>query len=351
MIEKTCCTCKETKNILEFGKDKNSKDGLKKRCKLCRKKECHDYYHKKGGKEKILESMTPEKKKAKAEYVKKWRETSETYKQNKKEHDRKWRSSEKGQKWEKEYHKKYKQTKKYKNKAREYEKHMASTPQGNLRLRIKDGIRKSLKNGKEGRSWEELVGYTIKDLTAHLESQFIDNMSWENKNKWHMDHIIAQSFFNYESPDDPEFKVCWSLENLRPLWGKDNCRKHAKIITEGNEKIFSEALKAKLLKQRGYDTWESLQNSLQKNDCSIIASEIYGFCKDVPGIDENKFVIGSIKIENDQEFIHVWNLINGVEYDFSQGILEKYKQGLNNIHTVDYECGTKVFKESIFTQS
>lgn len=34
--------------------------------------------------------------------------------------------------------------------------------------------------------------------------------------------------FNYESPDDLEFKECWSLSNLRPLWKIDNLRKGAK---------------------------------------------------------------------------------------------------------------------------
>jgi len=54
MTKKTCCTCKELKSISEFGKDKNSKDGYRKRCSSCRKKEHHDYYHNCGGKEKML---------------------------------------------------------------------------------------------------------------------------------------------------------------------------------------------------------------------------------------------------------------------------------------------------------
>jgi hypothetical protein len=46
--------------------------------------------------------------------------------------------------------------------------------------------------------------------------------------QWHIDHIIPKSAFAYESPDDPEFKACWTLTNLRPLWKKANQDKKAK---------------------------------------------------------------------------------------------------------------------------
>ena len=83
--------------------------------------------------------------------------------------------------------------------------------------------------GKSGRSWTGLVEYTLEDLVIHLERQFLPGMSWENYGRWHIDHIIPCSSFEFESPDDPEFKSCWALSNLRPLWAKDNIRKQAQI--------------------------------------------------------------------------------------------------------------------------
>ena len=54
-------------------------------------------------------------------------------------------------------------------------------------------------------------------------------MSWENYGKWHIDHIIPRVYFNIQELGDEEFQKCWSLENLRPLWAKDNIMKKDKI--------------------------------------------------------------------------------------------------------------------------
>ena len=41
--------------------------------------------------------------------------------------------------------------------------------------------------------------------------------------------IIPKSAFNFETAEDADFKKCWALENLQPLWAKDNLRKSNKI--------------------------------------------------------------------------------------------------------------------------
>ncbi len=89
-------------------------------------------------------------------------------------------------------------------------------------------IHRALGKAKAGRSWKTFVDYTLEELMTHLERQFKPGMSWENKGDWHIDHIIPRSSFEYSSPDDPEFKKCWSLSNLQPLWAIDNIRKNAK---------------------------------------------------------------------------------------------------------------------------
>jgi len=84
--------------------------------------------------------------------------------------------------------------------------------------------------GKKGLvKWQKLVGYTPEELKRHLENKFNNGMSWENYGKWHIDHIIPKSFFVFGSVDDVEFKYCWSLDNLQPMWGIDNKIKHAKL--------------------------------------------------------------------------------------------------------------------------
>ena len=101
---------------------------------------------------------------------------------------------------------------------------------------VRSSVRDSLKLNnisKNGRHWEDLVGYTSQELIDYLEKLFLPGMTWDNYEEWHLDHILPQSFFEYNSTDDVEFKYCWSLDNLQPLWAKDNIRKSDKIIKGG----------------------------------------------------------------------------------------------------------------------
>ena len=79
-----------------------------------------------------------------------------------------------------------------------------------------------------------MVNFNLKKLKAHLEKQFLPGMDWSNHgiHGWHIDHIIPVSAFNFSSPEEPSFKECWSLKNLRPLWAKDNLLKGKKIIND-----------------------------------------------------------------------------------------------------------------------
>jgi len=107
-----------------------------------------------------------------------------------------------------------------------------STPKGKLALTVSAGICGSLGSGaKSGRHWETLVNFTIDQLKIHLEKQFRDGMTWDNYGKygWHIDHIIPISAFNFERPEDIDFKICWSLENLQPLEAKKNISKGCRL--------------------------------------------------------------------------------------------------------------------------
>ncbi len=60
--------------------------------------------------------------------------------------------------------------------------------------------------------------YTVQELISHIEKLFVGGMCWENYGDWHLDHIIPISLFTFNSYDHPEFKECWALSNLQPLW-------------------------------------------------------------------------------------------------------------------------------------
>lgn len=91
-------------------------------------------------------------------------------------------------------------------------------------------MRMAIKEKKNGRHWEEFVDYTRLELMTHLERRFKPNMSWDNYGKgWHIDHIIPRSAFNYTDPSHIDFKRCWALDNLQPLWAKDNLSKKDKL--------------------------------------------------------------------------------------------------------------------------
>lgn len=95
-----------------------------------------------------------------------------------------------------------------------------------FRHNIRSYVRRTLNGTKRGRRLEEILGYTVDELRAHLERQFAGRMSWDNYGTyWHIDHIIPVSSFTFEGPDDDDFKACWALSNLRPLPAKKNMEK------------------------------------------------------------------------------------------------------------------------------
>lgn len=99
-----------------------------------------------------------------------------------------------------------------------------STATGRLNRNITELIRVALKKNKTG--WRSSVGWTMPELKAHLEKHFRFGMSWDNYGKWHLDHIKPRSLFTFSSPQDPEFKECWALSNLQPLWAHENLSKN-----------------------------------------------------------------------------------------------------------------------------
>jgi hypothetical protein len=113
----------------------------------------------------------------------------------------------------------------HKNKRKSDKEKLPSKISNAIRANIRDSLHRKGLDKKE-RGWEKLVGYTIKDFMTHIEKQFQTGMTWDNYGKWHIDHIIPVVRFKFTSTDDIEFKKCWALTNLQPLWAIDNLRKH-----------------------------------------------------------------------------------------------------------------------------
>ena len=125
-------------------------------------------------------------------------------------------------------HEKYREYQnKHRNKWRKDRYH--NDPKFNLTTRIRVGVRKALKGKRKKSKTFDSLNFTINELFEHLEKQFVDGMGWHNMSEWQIDHIIPIAAFNYETNLCPEFKTCWALGNLRPMWAKDNHKKRDKI--------------------------------------------------------------------------------------------------------------------------
>lgn len=239
IILKNCGRCGATKPISEFHKQEKGKFGVRGQCRACVKKIQFDRYWKNPDKYRKMiadwreknpghaaayyaQNIDAEKARGKAAREanpQKARERVRKYYQENREkviaRTRVWKKQNRDQ--SREY-------------MRRHDKKRRSTPRGRLDNAISAGVSASLAGGsKAGRKWQSLVGYTLDDLVTHLEKQFKDGMSWDNYGEWHVDHIIPKSVFNYERPEHIDFRRAWALSNLRPLWGRENVRKRAKL--------------------------------------------------------------------------------------------------------------------------
>jgi hypothetical protein len=78
-------------------------------------------------------------------------------------------------------------------------------------------------------SYVELVGCTIQELKLHIESQFKEDMTWDNHNAkgWHIDHIKPCVSFDLSDPEQQ--RECFHFTNLQPLWWYENLSKGCKL--------------------------------------------------------------------------------------------------------------------------
>ena len=111
---------------------------------------------------------------------------------------------------------------------RELENERRKTDIGfNLKNRMRYRMHAALKRGKGGKRWQDLLGYTVDDLKKHLQKKFQPGMTWELflNGEIHIDHKIPVAAHNIKDHDSHDFKRCWALKNLQPMWASDNMAK------------------------------------------------------------------------------------------------------------------------------
>ena len=196
MNEQECSKCKVVKPLDAFHRDKKRASGRRASCKQCRQQRYQENREKDIERAKQHYQDNKEMKLAyQHEYNRKNRKERQDYRRNRKKND----------------------------------------PAFALRYTISKRICEMLKsnNGsKKGESIMKYLPYTQEQLKEHIEKQFKPGMSWDNRSEWHLDHIYPQSLLPYDSMNHPNFQKAWALENLQPLWAKENIIKGNKVIEE-----------------------------------------------------------------------------------------------------------------------
>lgn len=204
METKVCTKCNIEKELKYFNKMSKVKCGVRSYCRECQSIESKKYRI--NNKEKIKEYNTKWNEENQ-EYYKKYFE--EYYKLN----------------YEKEKERKLKWSRDNKEYSNNYQKQRKKE---DILFRLKTNIRNSVNRYLKYKSKHtfEIVGCSPQFLKEHLESQFIDGMTWENRSEWHIDHIIPLSSAKTE---DELYMLC-HYKNLQPLWAEDNLKKSNKIL-------------------------------------------------------------------------------------------------------------------------
>lgn len=102
-----------------------------------------------------------------------------------------------------------------------YHKTPLSRVSHNIRCRIRLAIQRQ--SGSKMLGTEQLLGSTVRQTRAWIESLFQPGMSWSNYGEWQIDHKRPCASFDLTKPSQQ--KKCFHYTNLQPLWKEDNQRK------------------------------------------------------------------------------------------------------------------------------
>lgn len=225
-LKKECSKCGEVKSLDQYDKHKSCKYGVCSYCKVCDRKankkwKCDNAEQLKSSKSEHYRSNKDRISQQKKDRYRRDRETILAQKQRYYRENRE-RLIERM----KEYHQQRKGTpeacrNEYFNKRRKED------PLFNITQRVRTRIGHMLR--AEGLSKKAkttvMIGCDWETLKDHLESQFTEGMTWDNRGEWHIDHIIPLSS---ASTEEGLMDLC-HFTNLQPLWAGDNLRKGSKV--------------------------------------------------------------------------------------------------------------------------
>lgn len=136
-----------------------------------------------------------------------------------KEHSKKYRAA---------YKESVEKRKKMAATASEYRKQRRKTdPVFVMSERVRARIKSALRYGgyTKRSSTAHILGCSFEFLKGWLESQFLPGMTWENRDKWHIDHKTPLA----SAKTEEDIIRLNHYTNLQPLWAGDNQRKGAKM--------------------------------------------------------------------------------------------------------------------------
>lgn len=261
--EKQCCACGKIKPFADFCNLARSKDGKDFRCKPCKLEYDRAYMRQNAARVKLRKvEYNRENAERNSKTQRAWRERNREHKlaldrKYAAEHAEEARARAKAWYWSnrnrslvtskawreknaeriREFEKARNQTEHRKsqrrNRPNSFTIRYRTDDKFRLHLLMSANMRHSLKNGiKNGRSWRELVPYSVAELKKHLMKTMPVEYTWEDfmKGKLHIDHITPVTAFNFTKPKDIDFRNCWQLRNLRLISASENCSKGAKLL-------------------------------------------------------------------------------------------------------------------------
>jgi hypothetical protein len=246
METKICSKCGFEKILDEFyfRKDRKAFEGV---CRECSSRYKSEWYE--DNKEDILidrkmkwDNRSEDEKAQDAQIAKQWAKNNP---EKRAAHKKKWIEA------NPEYHTTYRSDPENKRKRNKNEhERRQNNPGIKLRQDISSAIGIALKKCSGSKNKTSILDYlpqSIEEIKTHIENLFSHPsnlttdgkiwMTWDNRGKynpktwndndpgtwtWQLDHIIPQADLPYSSMEDESFKICWSLENLRPYSAKQN---------------------------------------------------------------------------------------------------------------------------------
>lgn len=240
MTAKVCSKCKVEQSVEEFCVDRKRKDGRYPYCKACRRsayqanksvilEDRKAYYQ--ANQEKVKQTVSVYRKNNKAAISLKAKEYSKRNVERQRAYYKEYRARnlERVRERERIYARENKEAR-YK-KSLPYQKDWSrkrrkSDPLFAIKDRVRVKINQSLRSIKKRKSQgtQKYLGCTWSELAIHIERQFAINMNWQNRDQWHIDHILPVA----SAKTIEELIPLLHFTNLRPLWAKDNLEKSDK---------------------------------------------------------------------------------------------------------------------------